>query len=122
MAYSDINPINSLQNPLLEGVDAVLEALTNIFSTDQDERLFNLNITANLKDLLFEPLTPNIASVVFSRITYAIERFEPRASVISNMSSVTVNTSEDGYDVNFAIKIRGYENAQNLRFILPRIK
>lgn len=118
--YSDINADNPFDNSIIENAESVLRALTNIFGTDQDERLFNLDITANLSDLLFEPISDEVTSLIYSRVITAIERFEPRVKINNQNSWVIPNYDANEYIAYFEFNIIGLQGTYNQGFRLPR--
>ena len=119
--YSDINPDNPFDKSLVENAEAVLYALTNIFSTDQDERLFNLDVTANLNDLLFEPISDEITSLIYARVVNAIQRFEPRVRLNNQNSWVIPNYDANEYIAYFEFTIIGLQGTYNQGFRLPKV-
>lgn len=119
--YSDINPDNPFDKSLVENAEAVLYALTNIFSTDQDERLFNLDVTANLNDLLFEPISDEVTSLIYARVVNAIQRFEPRVQLNNQNSWVIPNYDANEYIAYFEFTIIGLQGTYNQGFRLPKV-
>lgn len=119
--YSDINPDNPFDKSLVENAESVLYALTNIFSTDQDERLFNLDVTANLNDLLFEPISDEITSLIYARVVNAIQRFEPRVQLNNQNSWVIPNYDANEYIAYFEFTIIGLQGTYNQGFRLPKV-
>lgn len=119
--YSDINPDNPFDKSLVENAKAVLYALTNIFGTDQDERLFNLDVTANLNDLLFEPISDDITSLIYARVVNAIQRFEPRVRLNNQNSWVIPNYDANEYIAYFEFTIIGLQGTYNQGFRLPKV-
>ena len=109
--YSDLNAGNPEEGNLVLGVDAVFAAMDNLFSTDRDERPFNLDFSGNIDDLLFEDLDFGTALELYSRMAHALERFEPRIRLIENLSNVTVNDEQNGYDIVLTVSVLGYEEA-----------
>lgn len=106
--YTDLNRKTPVAKTLNEDADAVVASIENILRTRQNERLFNLDITANMEDLLFEPLTRTNASLIYDSMFRAISRFEPRVRLL-NDSRVSVNSNEDGYDVTLVFEIIGLD-------------
>ena len=119
--YSDLNPEVS-RGALSTGVDSVFAAIDNLLSTDRDERPFLLDFTANVDRLLFSPLDPAVAFEIYSLVAGALERFEPRARLDERNSTVRVNASEDGYDIELSLRISGYEDDHVVyRAFAPRL-
>ena len=113
--------VNKSDKSLVENAEAVLYALTNIFSTDQDERLFNLDVTANLNDLLFEPISDEITSLIYARVVNAIQRFEPRVQLNNQNSWVIPNYDANEYIAYFEFTIIGLQGTYNQGFRLPKV-
>ena len=97
--WSDLTPGKveedaPLTSPLSFNVEAIFNSLDNIFSTHRDERLFNLDVTADLQDLLFDLSLEETASRLYSNLANALKAFEPRVRLISRNSKVTL--AKDG--------------------------
>ena len=104
--YSDLNRKTPFAKTLDVDAEAIVSSIENILQTRLNERLFNLDITANIEGLLFEPLINTTATLIYDSIFRAISRFEPRVRLL-NDSSVTVNQNENGYDVFLSFEIIG---------------
>lgn len=104
--YSDLNPYTPTQHTLDLDVNAIYNSLENIISTERKERLFNLDVTGGLEELLFEPLSPRVASSILDSIDNAVTRFEPRVNISYNRSEVAINDAFNGYDVFLVFTIR----------------
>lgn len=63
---------------LVSAENDIRESLQILLSTSLGERLMQPTYGCNLEDLLFEPLTPTVASSVKERIRSAILYHEPR--------------------------------------------
>ena len=97
--WSDLTPGKveedaPLTSPLSFNVEAIFNSLDNIFSTHRDERLFNLDVTADLQDLLFDLSLEETASRLYSNLANALKAFEPRVRLINRNSKVTL--AKDG--------------------------
>ena len=117
--YSDVGQTPSEQDTILD-LDAVFEAIENIFITNQDERLFNLDVTANLRPLLFQRISDETANEIRARSIRAIARWEPRVHVVNALSYVAVNRRQNGYDVDFVFNVEGFDDPKNYQAFVPR--
>ena len=117
--YSDLNRKTPFNKILREDADSVISAIENILQTKLNERLFNLDITADLENLLFEPLTFTTANRIYASILSSIGRHEPRVRILNNKSRVDVNSNEDGYDIYLVFTIKGFEGEFSVRSLLP---
>jgi phage baseplate assembly protein W len=75
--------------------DVVKQNLKTLILTSPGERIMIPDFGAGLRDLFFEPYTPNTFSTAKSRITSQISRYMP----FVNVTNFTVITSEDDPDL-----------------------
>lgn len=119
--YSDLNADSTTTaSSLVEGLDAVDQAVINICSTAPAERCFNLEISADFEDLLFELIGPDTAAAIYSKITTTLLRYEPRIEINHQLSSIEPNYELDGYDVLLAYYVKGYGTTRGLKTFLQR--
>jgi len=85
--------------PMLEDADAVKRSVRNLVLLAQYEKPFNPDIQCNIRQLLFEPLSPITAMHIRQNIISAITQFEPRAELME------VQVISDMDRNAFAIKI-----------------
>jgi phage baseplate assembly protein W len=88
--------------------------------TGLNERLFNPQFGANLRQLLFEPINPATELQIKLAISNAIKYFEPRVSVRS--LQVTVAPDENAYNVQFVFSIDGLSQQVQYDMILERLR
>lgn len=62
--------------------NAIITSIRNLCSTRMYESPFHPEISSQIYDLLFEPLTPTVAATLKKVITYVINNFEPRANIL----------------------------------------
>ncbi len=114
--YSDINAKDLLavenldRNQVVTNLEAVYRAIDNILATSPDERLFNLDVTANLESFLFALLHEDTADLIYESILTAVEIHEPRVRVLNAHSRVDINKQRNGYDIDLAFSLRGLED------------
>ena len=111
--YSDINAPRTNESFLVLDADAVFESLRNIFTTERNERLFNLDLTSDLEALLFHEGGVNeaTAALIYGRILQSIQQHEPRVRIINSQSYVRPNAEGDGYDATFVCEITGFNQS-----------
>jgi len=80
--------------------DAVRANLLNFFLTGKNERVFNLGFGAGLRDLLFEPLTPESTEQIRLNILSNLELYFPRVVV----QDLQLTPYYDQNLVNFTLK------------------
>lgn len=123
--YSDLNldfhahPVSGDIVPLTNS-EAVKRAVRNIMLTGTNERLFNPKFGANLRQLLFEPITPATQLQIQLYITNAIKFFEPRVSVVD--LQVRVSEDEYQYEVYFVFSVDGLSEQIEYETVLERLR
>lgn len=104
----------------LRDADSVKRSIRNLMFTGTHERLFQPNLGANLKQLLFEPITPATELSIQLLIRDVIHMFEPRAKIIK--LSVQVSEDEGGYDVLLVFAIDQISEFVSVDFFLERLR
>jgi phage baseplate assembly protein W len=87
---------------LTDIVEQINESIRNILETRVGSRLFNRSFGSGITDLLFEPISDLIASLVFIRVQRAIDTFEPRVRFLPNRSSVSADPDNNIYQIRLA--------------------
>lgn len=82
---------------------SVLNALRNILTTNQGDRLLDPGICVDLRSFLFEPLTLSKAHFIAVTLKTTIPQYEPRVSV-ENVH-VGVNFEDSSYLINMSVGI-----------------
>lgn len=65
-----------------EEAAAVKQAVKTLIQTNFGEKPFNYFFGANIRALLFEPVTPDIVEEIKLNVRLAIQNFEPRAKLL----------------------------------------
>jgi len=123
--YSDIsiafglNPFNK-DVTRVTNVDAVKRSVKNLVLTDKYERLLDPDIGGNVRQSLFEPMTPLTQGIIQDYIIEVIENYEPRCL----LESVVVEGNPDfnSYSVTIRFRVDTSENIQSLDFLLERVR
>lgn len=105
---------------LLKDADAIKRSIRNLMLTGQYERLFQPNMGANLKQLLFEPITPLTQHSIELAIKDTIIAYEPRVKIIS--LTVNVSADENGYSVVLLFAIDQLSDVTTVDFFLERLR
>lgn len=105
---------------LLRDADAIKRSVRNLMLTGQYERLFQPNMGANLKQLLFEPITPLTQHSIELAIKQVITAYEPRVKIIS--LTVNVSPDENGYNVILLFAIDQLSEVTTVDFFLERLR
>lgn len=104
----------------LKGADAIKRSLRNLMLTGQYERLFQPNLGANLKQLLFEPINPLTELSIQIAIKDVIKAFEPRVQIVK--LQVVVDPDENGYNVSLVFAIDQLSDFATADFFLERLR
>lgn len=100
--------------------NAIKRSIQNILLTNYHERIYKPYLGANLRQLLFEPATPDTLSSIRNYIITAVSKFEPRANILS----VTVSLSQDEHQVyvSMTFSIVNTTAPVTINFILNRVR
>jgi phage baseplate assembly protein W len=110
---------NPLSNDLiaLKNENAIARSVRNIIFTVPGEKMFNPDFGTNITDSLFELLDEISGTVIKDRITYSLETYEQRISLIDVI--VVPDFDNNGYDVEISYRIIGADvDPQQISFIL----
>jgi phage baseplate assembly protein W len=81
---------------------AVKQAVKTLLQTNFGEKPFNYFFGANIRALLFEPVTPETIDDIETNIILAIQNFEPRAKLLN----VQVLDEIDRNSINVSVKFQ----------------
>jgi phage baseplate assembly protein W len=84
------------------------------------ERLFQPDLGANLKQLLFEPISPMTQLSIQLLISDIIRLYEPRVSIVN--LQVSIPSTEDGYNVHLVFAIDNLSEVTTANFFLERLR
>ena len=94
--WKDLN-LNFTRHPTtndvikLEGVNAVKSSVRNLFNLNHYEKPFHPEIGSNVRDMLFEPMTPLTEVFLAKKIEEVLINHEPRVRLVR----VNVNSNPD---------------------------
>ena len=97
---------------------AISRSIRNLLSTKVNERLFQPNIDNGIEVLLFENFNSLTSSRLEEAITYAIDKYEPRAEVVN--VTVHANEDENAYEINITYMPDNDVQEANLEVYLER--
>lgn len=99
---------------------AVKRSIRNIMFTGLNERLFNPEFGANLRQLLFEPINPGTKQTLTLAITNSLKVFEPRATLVD--LKVKVAPDENAYEVTLIFSIDNISEIVTYDLFLERLR
>lgn len=113
------HPVSGDIIPLTDSA-AIKRSIRNILFTGLNERLFNPEFGANLKQLLFEPINPGTKQTLTLAITNSIKVFEPRATLVD--LKVNVAPDENAYQVSLTVSIDNISEVVTYDLFLERLR
>ena len=123
--YSDLNLLFS-KHPLTGDVtkkqdeEAVKASLRNLISTRHYERPFHPEIGCQIHSLLFENFTPVTLQVMKKTIFDAVEKFEPRVTVLD--VKIRDRADENRIDLDIIFRLNNSERPITVSTFLTRVR
>ena len=123
--FSDLNLLFSrhpVSGDVTKKVDeeAIKASLRNLISTRHYERPFHPEIGCQIHGLLFENFTPVTLQVMKRTIFDAINKFEPRVTVLE--VNIRDRADENRLDLDIIFKINNSERPVTLSTFLSRVR
>ena len=100
--------------------NAVKQSIRNLLLTDKGERLFQPNVGADIRKMLFENITPQTITVLEQMVRDTLETYEPRANIIE----VVVSGNEDSNRVSISIlfNVINRQEPVSIDVVLDRVR
>ena len=123
--FKDIN-LSLARHPItgdiatLSNVEAVKRSVRNLVNTNFYERPFHPEIGSNVRSVLFEPVSPIVATVLERHIRDVIANFEPRAELVDVI--VSDNSDANEYRVQIKFFIVNSSDIANMNIFLERLR
>ena len=123
--YSDFF-MNLDENPVSEDLarktneEAVKASIKNLLLTDKGERPYQPNLGCNIRQMLFDNMTPDTIILMKEVIRDTLEAYEPRADIIG----VDVRSSVDDNQVNIAVVFKVINSSEPVTLVtsLTRVR
>ena len=123
--FKDIN-LSLARHPItgdiasLTNIEAVKRSVRNLINTNFYERPFHPEIGSNVRSVLFEPVSPIVASVLERHVKDVVENFEPRAELID--VQVTDNSDANEYRVQIKFYVVNSSDIVDMNIFLERLR
>ena len=123
--FKDIN-LSLARHPItgdiasLTNIEAVKRSVRNLINTNFYERPFHPEIGSNVRSILFEPVSPIVASVLERHVKDVVENFEPRAELID--VQVTDNSDANEYRVQIKFYVVNSSDIVDMNIFLERLR
>ena len=119
VAYSWFaNPMNGDIGKAI-GPEAVKNSLLSILKTNYHERLFQPEFGSNIRQYLFEPMTPITAANIKTAVIDSVEAHEPRANVLH--VEVTPDEENNRYKVSIIFDLSTEAAQQEIEAYFERL-
>ena len=123
--FKDIN-LSLARHPItgdiasLSNIEAVKRSVRNLINTNFYERPFHPEIGSNVRSILFEPVSPIVASVLERHVRDVVENFEPRAELIDVLVSDNADANE--YRVQIKFYVVNSSDIADMNIFLERLR
>jgi phage baseplate assembly protein W len=111
---------DSKQLALLQNELAVVRSIKNLLSTNKYERLFQPSIGSNLRNFLFEDVSPSTESSIAEQCRNTIQNYEPRAKLID--ISTEAYPDQNAYIVSITFYVKSIDNPITVNIPLTRVR
>ena len=99
---------------------SIQQSLRNLLLTNRYERPFRIDVGSNVRQLLFEPATPQTAANLRRAIIETIENHEPRVNLIDII--VTPSPDTNTYSITVVFNLINSEDPQSFDILLERVR
>jgi phage baseplate assembly protein W len=110
--WSDTNQFSPSDVPLATDIDAIYASIENILSTSQGQRVFKPWLGAGIEKYLFELMDEQTAFAIEHEVIRAIEQWEPRVTLLPQLTSIVPDYENLIYNVKLVFQIVGRPDAQ----------
>lgn len=123
--FKDIN-LSLARHPItgdiatLSNVEAVKRSVRNLVNTNFYERPFHPEIGSNVRSVLFEPVSPIVATVLERHVRDVIANFEPRAELVDVI--VSDNSDANEYRVQIKFFVVNSSDIADMNIFLERLR
>ena len=117
---TDFDLVNNRDIRAVTNETSILQALHSLIRTTPGERVYNPLFGCNLRDVLFEIVSPQAEQTIRDRITTSIENFEPRVQIIS--VDVVPSTDENAYIITLVFSVINKQEPITTELVLNRIR
>ena len=105
---------------VLEDADAVKTSVKNIIQTNHYERPFHPELGSDIRNLLFENVTPLTAMSIKTKVLECLSIYEPRARIENVIIEPDPSTNAYGVEIYFYVK--GIPTLQKIESFLERLR
>ena len=110
---SDINKVTDIQ--------AVKRSVRNLILLNTYDKPFHPEIAGGVREMLFEPMTPIIASIIARKVEDVIDNFEPRARLVGVRATPDLDRNAYELSVHFYV-VNAPTELVDLTVMLERLR
>jgi phage baseplate assembly protein W len=115
----DENPV-SLDLARKTNEEAVKQSIKNLLLTDKGERPYQPNLGCNIRQMLFDNITPDILILMREMIRDTLDAYEPRADILG--VDVTSTIDDNAVDIAVVFKVINSSEPVTLVTSLTRVR
>ena len=112
------NPTQAKDIVVSNDIDAIKNALYNIFTTKRGQKLLDPEFGSSLERFLFENVSPVVGKIIGDSIVNAIETYEPRVEVLN--VSVYPIPDENIYKIKLTFKYIDINKSSSINILLEK--
>ena len=105
----------------LSDVDAVKRSVRNLINTNHYERPFHPEIGSDIRNALFEPISPIVANLLARHVEDCINNFEPRVELSNVICTGDMDLNQYGVSIEFYV-INSPTELQTVNLFLERLR
>lgn len=113
-----LNPTLSKDIVVSNDVQAVRNALYNIFSTKKGQKILSPEFGTSLEQFLFESITPVMGQIIGENILSSLSRYEPRIEVLN--ITVVPNADENFYKIKLTFKFIDINKSSSIDILMDK--
>ena len=110
---SDVNKVTDVQ--------AVKRSVRNLVLLNTYDKPFHPEIAGGVREMLFEPMTPIIASIIARKVEDVIDNFEPRARLVGVRATPDLDRNAYELSVHFYV-VNAPTELVDLSVMLERLR
>ena len=110
---SDVNKVTDVQ--------AVKRSVRNLVLLNTYDKPFHPEIAGGVREMLFEPMTPIIASIIARKVEDVIDNFEPRARLVGVRATPDLDRNAYELSVHFYV-VNAPTELVDLTVMLERLR
>lgn len=100
--------------------NAIRKSLRNLVMTSHYERLFHPEIGSNIRQLLFEPMTPLTSNYLETEIYNTITNYEPRVDLVS--IDIDAQYDYNAYNISITYYEKNSTQPVTIDLLLERLR